>query len=203
MPVDSHLVPRPVRTILVHWLLPPDPWIKLNTDGSYDQHTGVAFSKGLIWGHLGALHLAFHTPLVVTSSFDVELQTLLPGLYLTRRFDALVWIELDSLVVVHLLQTDHSGPWQGNRPADYMARLGVTSSALHLLSAHTPPRYFLILVRMDQILLVVIHSLLCSTFLPLGFSPTMSGATCTDTYVQLLSPLSIFGKVVGVGLFDI
>ncbi|KAL8491579.1 hypothetical protein ACS0TY_023248 [Phlomoides rotata] len=67
---------------------------------------------GLIRDHLGALRLAFHTPLVVTSSFDVELQALLHGLYLARRFDAPIWIELNSLVVVHLLQTNRPDPWQ-------------------------------------------------------------------------------------------
>ncbi|KAL8508722.1 hypothetical protein ACS0TY_019108 [Phlomoides rotata] len=176
MPVGTPSVPRPVRTIIVRWLLPSDPWIKLNTDGSYDQHTGVASGGGLFRDHLGALLLAFHMPLVVTSSFDAELQALLHGLHLVRRFDAPVWIELDSLVVVHLLQTDHPGPWQvqhtlvhirtlmtqfrtrvthifqeGNRPADYIARRGSTSSALHLLTPQTVPRFFMTLVRMDHI----------------------------------------------------
>ncbi|KAL8527086.1 hypothetical protein ACS0TY_016084 [Phlomoides rotata] len=151
MSVGTTSVLRPVRTIIVRWLLPPDPWIKLNTDGSYDQHTGVASGGGLFRDHLGALLLAFHTPLVVTSSFDAELQSLLHGLHLARRFDVPVWIKLDSLVVIRLLQTDRPGPWQGNRPADYMARRGSTSSALHLLTTQTVPRFFMTLVRMDQI----------------------------------------------------
>ncbi|KAL8557851.1 hypothetical protein ACS0TY_005088 [Phlomoides rotata] len=194
MPVGNPSVPRPVRSIIVRWLLPPDPWIKLNTDGSYDQHTGVASGGGLFRDHLGALLLAFHTSLVVTSSFDAELQTLLHGLHLARRFDAPVWIELDSLEVVRLLLTNRPGPWQvqhtlvrirtlmaqfrtrvthifreGNRPADYMARRGSTSSALHLLTTQTVPRFFMTLVRMDQIgypsfrYLDSMHSLLCFT----------------------------------------
>ncbi|KAL8544249.1 hypothetical protein ACS0TY_004691 [Phlomoides rotata] len=84
MLVGSPSVPRPVRTILVRWLLPPDLWIKLNINGSYDQHMGVASGGGLIRDHLGALRLAFYIPLVVTSSFDAELQALLHGLHLTR-----------------------------------------------------------------------------------------------------------------------
>ncbi|KAL8542826.1 hypothetical protein ACS0TY_003640 [Phlomoides rotata] len=84
MSVSSPSVPRPVRVTLVHWFVLPDSWIKLNTDGSYNQHMGAASGGGLILDHLGALLLAFHTPLVVTSNFDAELQMLLHGLYLAR-----------------------------------------------------------------------------------------------------------------------
>ncbi|KAL8555945.1 hypothetical protein ACS0TY_003676 [Phlomoides rotata] len=84
MSVSSPSVPRLVRVTLVHWLVLPDSWIKLNTDDSYNQHRGVASGGGLILDHLGALLLGFHTPLVVTSNFDVELQMLLHGLYLAR-----------------------------------------------------------------------------------------------------------------------
>ncbi|KAL8473625.1 hypothetical protein ACS0TY_030460 [Phlomoides rotata] len=97
---------------MVHWLLPPDPWIKHNTDGSYDQYMRVVSGRGLIRDHLDTLRLVFHTLLVVTSSFDAVLYALIHGLYLARRFDAPVWIELDSLVVVCLLQTGRPGPRQ-------------------------------------------------------------------------------------------
>ncbi|CAA0843297.1 Unknown protein, partial [Striga hermonthica] len=46
--------PRP-RTVV--WLKPKAPWVKLNTDGTFDRHTGAAGGGGLIRDHGGASSL--------------------------------------------------------------------------------------------------------------------------------------------------
>lgn len=111
MPASLQQVLKPVRSTLVRWLLLPPPWIKLNTDGSYDRHTGSAFGVGSFGIILAISSKTFHMPLEATSSFDDMLQALLYGLHLTRRFDAPIWIELDVIVVVRLLQMGRLGPW--------------------------------------------------------------------------------------------
>ncbi|KAL8549734.1 hypothetical protein ACS0TY_008541 [Phlomoides rotata] len=177
IPVGTTSAWIPVRPTLVRWLLPPNPWIKLNTDGSFNRNTGVASGGGLIRDHSGDLQLAFCMPLEATSSFDAELQALLYGLYLARQFNRPVWIELDALEVVRLLDTDRPGAWhiqhtlahvralmaqiqqtwithifrEGNRPADYMATMGFGSHALHIVYPHSAPKNFLELVSMDRI----------------------------------------------------
>ncbi|KAL8531938.1 hypothetical protein ACS0TY_008517 [Phlomoides rotata] len=178
IPVGTTSAWIPVRPTLVRWLLPPNPWIKLNTDGSFNRNTGVASGGGLIRDHSGDLQLAFCMPLEATSSFDAELQALLYGLYLARQFNNRpVWIELDALEVVRLLDTDRPGAWhiqhtlahvralmaqiqqtwithifrEGNRPADYMATMGFGSHALHIVYPHSAPKNFLELVSMDRI----------------------------------------------------
>lgn len=176
MPVDMTCVQESVRPTLVCWLRPSYPWLKLNTDGSFDRDTGVASGGGLIRDHFGNLQLAFYMPLEAISSFDAELQALLHGLYLAKEFNRPIWIELDALEVVRLLESGRPGAWQthhtliniralvtqmqtwithifreGNQPADYMATMGVGSHALHLVYPHSAPKSFMDLVVMDQI----------------------------------------------------
>ncbi|KAL8528989.1 hypothetical protein ACS0TY_006453 [Phlomoides rotata] len=56
----------------------------------------MASGGGLIRDHLGDLRLALHKYLEMTSSFNAELQGIFHGMYLARRFDSPIWIELHS-----------------------------------------------------------------------------------------------------------
>lgn len=109
-------------------------------------------------------------------SFDAELQALFHGLQLAAQFGSPIWIEMDAVVIVSLFQSGQLDPWhiqhilvriwalmdhrhirvtyilrEGNRPADYMARSGVLSHILYMFDIQSAPRYFLSLVRMDQL----------------------------------------------------
>ncbi|KAL6501548.1 hypothetical protein OROGR_026681 [Orobanche gracilis] len=143
-PVMTH---RPVPVV---WLSPETPWIKQNTDGSFDRDTQIARGGGLIRDHHGELILAFHSSFQVSSSFDAEIQALAVGLILASQRFRYVWIELNAAAMVTLLSSGHRGSWQvrhtlmqirqilrdiqfrvnhiyqeGNRPVDYLSELGI------------------------------------------------------------------------------
>ncbi|CAA0815830.1 Polynucleotidyl transferase- ribonuclease H-like superfamily protein, partial [Striga hermonthica] len=77
-------------------------WVKLNTDGAFDRHTGAAGGGGLIRDHGGALISAFHGPLRASSSYDAEIQALQIGLEIDASISSHVWIEMDVAVVITL-----------------------------------------------------------------------------------------------------
>ncbi|KAL6569244.1 hypothetical protein OROMI_013758 [Orobanche minor] len=172
-------IPIPARThrpVPVVWLRPESPWIKLNTDGSFDRDTQIAGGGGLIRDHHGELLLAFHSSFQASSSFDAEIQALAVGLILAAQRSRYVWIELDAAAVVTLLTSGHRGSWQvrhtlmrirhifrdiqfrvthiyreGNRPTDYLSELGMSSLGIQTYTYDTAPPFLLSLIRMDQL----------------------------------------------------
>ncbi|GER39319.1 40S ribosomal protein S24 [Striga asiatica] len=177
--VEKVAPPPPVRSPrprAVVWLRPDSPWVKLNTDGSSDRHSGTAGGGGLIWDHSGALIAAFHTSLQAFSSYDAEIQALQIGLQIAADLSSHIWIELYAAAVVTLLASGHQGSWQiqhplmrirdllrsvhyrithifreGNKPADYLASLGATIPDTHTYQTYTAPLRLRTLVRMDQL----------------------------------------------------
>ncbi|KAL6548181.1 hypothetical protein OROGR_008602 [Orobanche gracilis] len=164
------------RPVSVVWLRPESPWIKLNTDGSFDRDTQIAGGGGLIRDHHGELLLAFHSSFQASSSFDAEIQALAVGLILASQRSRFVWIEIDAAAVVTLLTSGHRGPWQvrhtmmrirrllqeiqfrvthiyreGNRSADFLSELGMSSLGIQTYTYDTAPPYLLSLIRMDQL----------------------------------------------------
>ncbi|KAL6548870.1 hypothetical protein OROHE_008715 [Orobanche hederae] len=161
-PRFQRATPSPARThrpVPVVWLRPETPWIKLNTDGSFDRDTQIAGGGGLIRDHHGELLLAFHSSFQASSSFDAEIQALAVGLILVAQRSRYVLIELDAAAVVTLLTSGHRGSWQvrhtlmrirhilrdiqfrvthiyreGNMPADCLSELGMSSLGIQTYS---------------------------------------------------------------------
>ncbi|GLU17043.1 hypothetical protein SLE2022_334400 [Rubroshorea leprosula] len=85
----------------VRWILPQQPFLKLNTDGSRNHTTGGAATGGLIRNHCGIWIHGFAVNVGVTSSFLAELWGCREGLKLAHSLGAQnIILEMDSLVAV-------------------------------------------------------------------------------------------------------
>ncbi|GLU24096.1 hypothetical protein SLE2022_400600 [Rubroshorea leprosula] len=144
----------------VSWNPPPHPYLKLNTDGSHNHHSGKAAAGGLIRDHNGRWVHGFAVNVGLTTSFLAELWGCREGLKLAHSLgiQQLV-LEMDSLLAIQLIQNRQvsAGPAsvlltdifvlidffssclvqhtlrEGNLAADFMASMG------HELTLGTTP----------------------------------------------------------------
>lgn len=174
MPVADP-VRRSLRSLRVSWRPPEAPWVKLNTDGSFQSQV-MAGRGGLVRASSGELLVGFFTPLQAVSSFDAEFQSLLHGLRLAVQHSDYIWVEMDAAAIVSVLTAGKGGSAitrhtlsairllcrgrhvrfshifrEGNRAADHLASRGVQTSALTIFDSSIVDRHFLSLVRMDQL----------------------------------------------------
>ncbi|GLT50394.1 hypothetical protein SLA2020_238810 [Shorea laevis] len=149
----------------VSWKPPDDGWFKLNTDGSFARESNSASAGGLIRNSLGSWLTGFTVNIGRASVFMAELWGLREGLRLCKALGLTrVFAELDSLMVVHLINNNREPDnlsaaivldiknltsefqdcilqhtlREGNAAADYLASLGHNSQpGLSILN--TPP----------------------------------------------------------------
>ncbi|XP_042035111.1 uncharacterized protein LOC121781439 [Salvia splendens] len=86
--VPSQVEPRRTRPLamVIKWNPPDDPWIKLNTDGAYNEATDKAGGGGIVRDHEGNMLAAFAYPLEAHSALEAELLAIHFGLLLTSEF---------------------------------------------------------------------------------------------------------------------
>ncbi|GLT62305.1 hypothetical protein SLA2020_349530 [Shorea laevis] len=87
------------------WSPPPPGYLKLNTDGSRDHHSGRAAAGGLLCDHNRCWHHGFATNVGLTSSFLAEMWGCREGfkLAISLGVQQLV-LELDSLLAIQFIQ---------------------------------------------------------------------------------------------------
>ncbi|XP_057775292.1 uncharacterized protein LOC130994266 [Salvia miltiorrhiza] len=145
--VSTRPAPLP-RMVEVHWWPPVNHWIKVNTDGSALGAPGAIAASGVFRDKWSVVRGCFHIKGGVGFAFEAELLAVITAINLAHDRNWLhLWIEADSMYVVHLLQSKSLDvPWrfmalwkgvigrlqdfnlmvshiyrEGNRPADIMA----------------------------------------------------------------------------------
>lgn len=165
--------PRKLIT-LVRWIPPDRDWIKLNTRGMWSQvAAGVG---GTIRDSNSNLIRGFTARVIALSILDAELQALSRGLDIAKERGSRIWIELESMEVVSMFQTDKYGPANlrycitsirnkmrqieskitqckgvGNRAAAHLARQGCSEDSQQVFEHNTAPSMVKALIRMDQL----------------------------------------------------
>ncbi|KAH6815132.1 hypothetical protein C2S51_019952 [Perilla frutescens var. frutescens] len=168
-------VRRPLRSRAVTWQPLSEPWVKLKSDGSFDRAQQTAAGAG----YLEIIVVSCSPPIVSrcrpipvlrrssglsyrgSSSFPRRLPMF--GSSSTQR----LWSQSSHLVLEVRDNLGKSSPdyvfyyetvmfeshihREGNRPADFLARLGHEVDGLHIFYAQTAPRPLASLVRMDQL----------------------------------------------------
>ncbi|CAN1122620.1 Putative ribonuclease H protein At1g65750 [Linum perenne] len=93
------------RDTLISWILPPDDWLKINTDGSVTQPHSHAAAGGIIRNSQGRDLLAFSANLGSCSIMRAELRATEIDLEQAWTLGAKkVLLELDSLAVVQAIE---------------------------------------------------------------------------------------------------
>ncbi|XP_042008835.1 uncharacterized protein LOC121757323 [Salvia splendens] len=158
--------PRPLA-MAVKWHPPDQPWIKVNTDGAYADATKK--------GGGGYILAAFSAPLEAQSALEAELLAIIHGTNLAKEFGRPIWVEADAEQVVKLINSTSWGPAhtrramtrigilmrqhtirttfihrEGNKAADYLAKLGLDRTIFCRMSAETAPRMLKAIARMDE-----------------------------------------------------
>lgn len=83
---------------------PKDVWIKINTDGASKGNLGVAAAGGILRNNNRDFIRAFAGHLGFHSSIFAEAKTIFLGLRFAKRLDLnQVWVEIDSLILVNIL----------------------------------------------------------------------------------------------------
>ena len=100
---------HPVGTKWISWELPPNGWIKMNTDSASLGNPGAAGCGGVFMDASGTWKGGFIANIGYCSALAAELWAVLHGLRFAKRkgFKQVI-IELDSLEVINML---HSGSW--------------------------------------------------------------------------------------------
>ncbi|GKV02299.1 hypothetical protein SLEP1_g14753 [Rubroshorea leprosula] len=83
----------------VSWTPPSHPYLKLNTDGSYNHHSDKAAAGGLIRDHNGRWFHGFAVNVGITTSFLADLWGCSEGLGIQQLV-----LEMDSLLAIQLIQ---------------------------------------------------------------------------------------------------
>ena len=160
----------------VVWRPPEWPWLKVNTDGSFEGCTGRAGGGGVVRDHLGDIVEAFCTPVAASSGFEAELKSLLEGVKMAKRHGLMLWLETDAEMVRSLLEKRQLGPadsrhtmakigrelkelqWrvscirrEGNKVADFLAKMGRDSQELERFEGGAVPSRAKALARLDQL----------------------------------------------------
>lgn len=167
---------RQPRVMQIKWKPPDHPWIKLNTDGSYNETSNKAGGGGVIRDHTGRLLLAFTTPLDAHSALEAELLAMHHGLMIAKEFGRPIWIESDAAQAIKLIIGTCRGPAhvrramalmiiyksqnslratfihrEGNTAADFLAKLGAEKEAPHRMTNAMAPRILKAIVRMEAL----------------------------------------------------
>ncbi|KAI3473655.1 hypothetical protein Pfo_031429 [Paulownia fortunei] len=171
------IIGKTKKTIQVHWAKPQSGWFKLNTDGASRGTEGTTGAGGIIRDHLGDHILAFQDFIRPASSIFSELYTLNRGLQLALiRGITHLWIEIDALVVIHILRSSTLGHWrlqqllvdiknvlhhmttsithiyrEGNRVVDFLANVACDTTSSRTFTAHELLGHILGFIRLDQL----------------------------------------------------
>ncbi|WRX14697.1 Reverse transcriptase domain - like 10 [Theobroma cacao] len=144
---------------IIHWVKPVLGEHKLNVDGSSRQNQSAAIG-GLLRDHTGTLVFGFSENIGLSNSLQAELRALLRGLLLCKeRNIEKLWIEMDALVAIQMVQQSQKGSHdiryllasirkclscfsfrishifrEGNQAADFLSNKGHTHQNLHVFS---------------------------------------------------------------------
>ncbi|KAF9672049.1 hypothetical protein SADUNF_Sadunf11G0000100 [Salix dunnii] len=119
---------------MVQWIKPQEHCFKLNVDGSFQGNSVVAGGGGILRDWHGNVSFFFFLPLKAKSALHAEILTLYHGLNICKdRGIGRVWIEMDALSVINLVQNRCIG--EGNQVADHLAALGSKAANLHIGSS--------------------------------------------------------------------
>lgn len=148
------IVPKHKKVHIVKWLKPAEGSVKLNVDGSYRGNLGRMGAGGIIHDNKANMLLAFLVGLGHGTHNAAEFMAVLYGLQYCKEMGLMkVEVELDSMLVVNLLEKKRCGIWyledfwdeileilssrqaiishifrECNADADFLARLDTQSS---------------------------------------------------------------------------
>lgn len=97
--------------VLVRWIPPAISWIKLNYDGASPGNPGPSRGGGVYRSHKGSILLAYCDFYDVISSLIAKTRAMLFGLKLLDNSSFVIWLELDSLILVQILRGEIHCPW--------------------------------------------------------------------------------------------
>ncbi|KAJ6713550.1 RETROTRANSPOSON UNCLASSIFIED-LIKE PROTEIN [Salix purpurea] len=146
---------------MVQWIKPKEHCFKLNVDGSFQGNSVVAGGGGILRDWHDNVSFFFFLPLKAKSALNAEILTLYHCLNICKdRGIGRVWIEMDALSVINLVQNRCIGSWEvcyslqgiydcldsfqfhlshiyreGNQVADHLADLGSKAANLHIGSS--------------------------------------------------------------------
>ncbi|KAJ6719969.1 REVERSE TRANSCRIPTASE ZINC-BINDING DOMAIN-CONTAINING PROTEIN-RELATED-RELATED [Salix viminalis] len=90
---------------IVRWIKPKEHCFKLNVDGSFQGNSVVVGGGGILRDWHGNVSFFFFLPLKAKSALHAEILTLYHGLNICKdRGIGRVWIEMDALSVINLVQ---------------------------------------------------------------------------------------------------
>ena len=100
------------KFIPVVWKPPPIGWIKVNTDGSFNNNSRTGFG-GVYRDHEGIFLGGFSSKVVVPSAIDAEILAVLEALQVAwvRRWTH-IWLETDSALMILYFKSPHLVPWR-------------------------------------------------------------------------------------------
>ncbi|KAJ6731270.1 REVERSE TRANSCRIPTASE ZINC-BINDING DOMAIN-CONTAINING PROTEIN-RELATED-RELATED [Salix viminalis] len=99
---------------MVRWIKPKEHCFKLNVDGSFQGRSArVRWWGGILRDWHGNVSFYFFLPLKAKSALHAEILTLYHGLRICKdRGISKVWIEMDALSVINLVQNRCIGSWE-------------------------------------------------------------------------------------------
>ncbi|KAL0001818.1 hypothetical protein SO802_015599 [Lithocarpus litseifolius] len=107
-----YTIERPVQERipqLIRWTVPPDPYIRLNTDGSAIGNPWLASAGGILCDSSGGWFFGFSSNLGIITNNMAELAALWQGLLLAWDLGfKFIQIELDSSTVLSWLTNRHA-----------------------------------------------------------------------------------------------
>ncbi|KAF9688547.1 hypothetical protein SADUNF_Sadunf02G0208300 [Salix dunnii] len=119
---------------MVRWIKPNEHCFKFNVDGSFQGNSVVPSGGGILCDWHGNVNFFFFLPLKAKSALHAEILSLYHGLNICKdRGIGRVWIEMDALSVINLVQNRCIG--EGNQVADHLAALGSKAANLHIGSS--------------------------------------------------------------------
>ncbi|KAJ6684500.1 RETROTRANSPOSON UNCLASSIFIED-LIKE PROTEIN [Salix purpurea] len=168
---------------IVQWIKPKEHCFKLNVDGSFQGNSDVAGGGGILRDWHGNVSFFFFLPLKAKSVLHAEILTLYHGLNICKdRGIGRVWIEMDALSVINLVQNRCIGSWEvcyslqgiydcldsfqfhlshiyreGNQVADHLAALGSKAANLHIGSSLNAFPSLRGMIRTDKLNLPYFH----------------------------------------------
>ncbi|XP_024155999.1 uncharacterized protein LOC112163979 [Rosa chinensis] len=107
----SPLSTRAPIFIPVHWKRPPAPWLKVNTDGSFQDENHAGFG-GVFRYCNGSFKGAYCSKALAKSVIEVELLAVIEAIQIAkaRQWNNL-WLETDSALVIHYFNSPLLIPW--------------------------------------------------------------------------------------------
>lgn len=113
--------PKVLDIKLITWQKPRLNWIKYNVDGVCSGNRGRAGGGGIFRNEYGEMLLAFCEYFGFGTSMLVEALAILHGLKYAQGLNiTFLWLELDSLELVYILQGLHRCPWHLNYHLNYI-----------------------------------------------------------------------------------